>query len=143
MGNFRSYRPTQINSANGLFSIDHSCIDYLLLLSGQTFASQIMADIFLWLALFSTNIPIIGKDNKNFRKWAARLPMMGKHLTHLGQAHCPKWATLAPHTMPKVSMKGNVRKGDVRSNPAFQNKCHNDIYTRKTLKYLDYIRSNQ
>ena len=24
-----------------------------------------MADIFLWLALFSTNIPIIGKDNKN------------------------------------------------------------------------------
>lgn len=106
-----------------------------------------MTDIFLWLALFSTNIPIIGKDNKNVRKWAARLPMLGKHLTHLGQAPRPKWATFAPQTMPKVSMKVNVRKRDaksaIRSNPAFQNKCHNDIYTRKTLKYLDYIHNNQ
>ena len=106
-----------------------------------------MADISLWLALFSTNIPIIGKDNKNFRKWATRLPMLGKHRTHLGQAPRPKCATFAPQTMPKVSMKVNIRKGDaksaIRSNPAFQNKCHNDIYTRKALKHLDYIRINQ
>lgn len=45
---------------------------------------------------------IIGKYNKNYRKWASSVPMWGKQLSHLGQAACPKWATFALQTVPKT-----------------------------------------
>ena len=45
---------------------------------------------------------IIGKYNKNYRKWASSVPMWGKQLSHLGQAPCPKWATFVPQTVPKI-----------------------------------------
>ena len=46
---------------------------------------------------------IIGKYNKNYRKWASTVPMWGKQLSHLGQAHCPKWANFVLQTAPKTS----------------------------------------
>ena len=45
---------------------------------------------------------IIGKYNKNYRKWASTVPMWGKQLSHLGQAHCPKWANFVLQTAPKT-----------------------------------------
>ena len=45
---------------------------------------------------------IIGKYNKNYRNWASSVPMWGKQLSHLGQAHCPKWANFVPQTVPKT-----------------------------------------
>ena len=45
---------------------------------------------------------IIGKYNKNYRKWASTMPMWGKQLSHLGQAHCPKWANFVLQTAPKT-----------------------------------------
>ena len=45
---------------------------------------------------------IIGKYNKNYRKWASTVPMWGKQLSHLGQAHCPKWADFVLQTAPKT-----------------------------------------
>ena len=45
---------------------------------------------------------IIGKYNKNYRKWASSVPMWGKQLSHLGQAHCPKWADFVLQTAPKT-----------------------------------------
>ncbi len=45
---------------------------------------------------------IIGKYNKNYRKWASTVPMWGKQLSHLGQAACPKWADFVLQTAPKT-----------------------------------------
>ena len=65
---------------------------------------------FLWLLLLADNeATAMGKDSKNFKKWAARLPTWGKLLSHLGQAPCPKWARVVAKTVPKVSMERNVR----------------------------------
>ena len=54
---------------------------------------------------------IIGKYNKNYRKWASTVPMWGKQLSHLGQAPCPKWARVVSKTVPKVFIERNVSKG--------------------------------
>ncbi len=45
---------------------------------------------------------IIGRVNKNYRNWASSVPKWGKQLSHLGQAHCPKWADFVLQTAPKT-----------------------------------------
>ena len=48
---------------------------------------------------------IIVKDNKNFKKWASCLPMLGTLLTQVGHAACPGWAQSEPKTYPKCFME--------------------------------------
>lgn len=54
---------------------------------------------------------IIVKDNKNSKKWASCLPMLGTLLTQVGHAACPKWARFMPKTETKVFMEFNARNG--------------------------------
>lgn len=48
---------------------------------------------------------IIVKDNKNFKKWASCLPMLGTLLTQVGHAACPKWARFMPKTETKAVLE--------------------------------------
>lgn len=48
---------------------------------------------------------IIVKDNKNSKKWASCLPMLGTLLTQVEHAACPGWAQSEPKTYPKCFME--------------------------------------
>ena len=48
---------------------------------------------------------IIVKDNKNFKKWASCLPMLGTLLTQVGYAAYPGWAQSEPKTYPQCFME--------------------------------------
>lgn len=48
---------------------------------------------------------IIVEDNKNFKKCASCLPMLGTLLTQVGHAACSGWVQSEPKTYPKYVME--------------------------------------